>query len=160
MFRNPYAIRSVSFTLLFVASMRALGIAGAAVATALLTPASAIFGYMIGSFIGSVIGSFVFKGIEYCVLAFCIETGCTFFGLVEQDYQLPKDVLDSTGVLLSDYEKIESSLADYKKVSVARIPYKRFEPERINITFLRRGVIGVGRIGFVDKYGIAIRQGS
>lgn len=137
-----------------------LGIAGAAVATALLTPASAIFGYMIGSFVGSVIGSFVFKGIEYCVLAFCIETGCTFFGLVEQDYQLPRDVLDSTGVLLSDYEKIESSLADYKKVSVARIPYKRFEPERISITFLRRGVIGVGRIGFVDKYGIAIRQGS
>ena len=126
-----------------------LGVTGGAAAAALFTPAASIFGYMIGSFVGSVVGSFVYKGGYSCAISFCVESGSTFFGLVEQNYELPIDVLKSTGVKIFEYEKIEPKKFNPQKFEVKRFEYKKFEPININITFLRRGVIGVGAVGYI-----------
>lgn len=126
-----------------------VGIAGAAVASALFTPAAAMVGYMVGSFVGSVVGSFVFKGIEYCVISFCVATGSTFFGLVEQDYTLPDEVLEHIGVEVFTYKIIKPEQVTYSVIAPESIDYKVIVPEKIGITFLRRGVIGVGKVGYV-----------
>lgn len=126
-----------------------LGTAGAAAASALFTPAAAVFGYMIGSFVGSVVGSFVYKGIYSCVISFCVESGSTFFGLVEQNYELPKEVLEKTGVEVFEYEKFEPQKINYETFKPIKYEYERFQPIKIGVTFLRRGVIGVGAIGYM-----------
>lgn len=126
-----------------------VGTASAAMATALFTPAAAILGYMIGSFVGSVVGSFVYKGIYSCVLSFCVESGSTFFGLVDQNYELPNDILKKIGTEVFEYERFEPDRFTYSSFQPKRFEYDRFEPVKINITFLRRGVIGVGMIGYV-----------
>lgn len=127
------------------------GTAGASAAAALFTPAAAVFGYMIGSFVGSVAGSFVYKGIYSCALSFCVESGSTFFGLVDQNYELPKDILRKIGTEVFEYEKFEPVRFTYQSFQPERFEYKRFEAVKIDITFLRRGVIGVGIIGYVQN---------
>lgn len=127
-----------------------VGMAGAAVATAMFTPAAAVLGYMIGSFVGSVVGSFVYKGVYSCVLSFCVESGNTFFGLVDQNYELPKDIIEKIGVEVFEYEKFDPIRFAYQSFQSKRFEYKRFEALKVDITFLRRGVIGVGMIGYVS----------
>ena len=127
-----------------------LGVAGAATVTALFSPAAAVFGYMIGSFVGAVIGSFVYKGIYSCVISFCVESGSTFFGLVDQNYELPTDILEEIGAKVFEYEKFKPRIFAYKSFQPKQFEYKRFEPIKIDVTFLRRGVIGVGKIGYVS----------
>ena len=136
---------------LFVtAASLGLGVAGAAAASAMFTPAAAVFGYMIGSFVGSVIGSFVYSGVYACIVAFCIDSGSTFFGLVKQDYELPNDVLKTIGVHVFEYEKFEPIKFALQKFEPKFFEHKKFEPMKINITFLRRGVISVGTVGYAN----------
>lgn len=126
-----------------------LGAAGSAAVSALFTPAAAVFGYMIGSFVGSVVGSFVYKGIYSCVISFCVESGSTFFGLVEQNYELHKEVLEKTGVKVFDYEKFEPRKFNYDTFKPIKFEYEKIQPIKIDVTFLHRGVIKVGAIGYI-----------
>lgn len=108
-----------------------------------------VLGYMIGSFVGSLAGSIIYSAAYAPVLSFCVDSGFTLFGLVEQDYQLPEDVLKDIGVEVFEYEKF-----DYDTIEAGTFEYRRFTsddfvPEKLEMTFLRRGVIGVHRIGYV-----------
>ena len=132
------------------------GIGGAAIASFFFTPAAAVFGYMIGSFVGTVIGSFAYKGIEYCVMAICVETGFTFFGLVEQNYELPNHVIEETGLAVYDYERKYVQLVECDTIDIPIVDYESNDIPILDVTFLRRGVIGVGKVGFVDDYGSAL----
>ena len=104
---------------------------------------------MIGSFAGSVVGTFVYKGVYSCVVSFCIDRGCTFFGLVEQNYEIPIDVLKSTGLEVYDYEKFNAKQFFPDSIKVKRFESDKFETIGIEIVYLRRGVIGVGIVGHV-----------
>jgi hypothetical protein len=134
--------------LVITACAYGLGKAGAAIAATLFTPAAALVGYLIGSFVGSVIGSFIYKGAYACVISFCIDSGCTFFGLVEQDYVLPDDVLRTIGTKVFDYDKVKPLEFKPKTFEFKQFAHKQFEPLEIDISFLRRGVIAVGVIGY------------
>lgn len=54
---------------------------GAAVATALT--GGATLPVLIGSFVGGAAGSMAFKPVSSCVMKVCVDSGVTFFGLVE-----------------------------------------------------------------------------
>jgi len=99
--------------------------------------------------VGSVVGSFIYKGVYSCVISFCVERGSTFFGLVEQNYELPIEIIRSTGVKVFEYEKFEPIKFTPQTFAVKRFEYRKFEPIKISTTFLRRGVIGVGAVGYV-----------
>lgn len=106
--------------------------------------------YMLGSFVGSMVGSFAFVAYDKAVLSYCISSGRTFFGLVDQNYQLPDEVLEEIGVEVFEYEK-------YFPHTFKPIVFKphTFEPHRfqhntISITILRRGVIGIRQIGYIS----------
>lgn len=109
-----------------------------------------VFGYLLGSFAGSMIGSFAYSCGYHAIISFCVESGFTFFGMVDQDYKLPEDVLKEIGIDVFEYEKME-----YQKIEMTNFEPARFEAERfsvpdIEITFLRRGVIGVSQVGYVE----------
>ena len=109
---------------------------------------------MVGSFAGSLVGTFVYNTGYSMAMSFFVENGFTMFGLVNQDYELPKNVLDEIGIETFDYEKIsddmsENNLFEANKFSFNTFDTERFNPDTFEIKYLRRGVIGINKIGYV-----------
>ena len=52
-----------------------------------------VLGFMIGSFTGSMVGSFTYSVGYKAIISFCVDSGFTMFGLVDQDYRLPEEVI-------------------------------------------------------------------
>lgn len=110
-----------------------------------------VLGYMLGSFVGSMLGSFAYSAAYKPAISFCVDTGFTLFGLVEQDYKLPEDVIREIGIDVFEYDKYEPERFEFERFEPARFEFERFEPEGIETTFLRRGVIGVNKIGYLAE---------
>ena len=108
-----------------------------------------VFGYMIGSFVGSIAGSVIYSSIYNPVLSFCVDSGFTLFGLVEQDYELPEEVVKEIGIEIFEYEKFEYGTFEYEKFDYERFEYKQLNYDKIKTIFLRRGVIGVNCVGYL-----------
>ena len=108
-----------------------------------------VLGYMIGSFIGSLVGSFTYNVGYKAVLSFCVDSGFTMFGLVEQNYVLPKDIIKEIGIETFDYETFEPETFEMETFEPETFEVETFKPETLDIHFLRRGVIGISRIGYV-----------
>lgn len=108
-----------------------------------------VVGYLIGSFVGSVLGSFTYNVGYKAVMSFCIDSGFTMFGIVEQDYSLPKDLIREIGIETFDYETFDASAFEPETFRVDSFSVETFESNSLDIQFLRRGVIGVSRIGYV-----------
>lgn len=108
-----------------------------------------VLGYMIGSFVGSISGSVIYSSIYNPVLSFCVDSGFTLFGLVDQDYELSEEVLKEIGIEVFEYEKFEYEPFEYEKFEYERFEYEQFEYEKLHTIFLRRGVIGVNCVGYM-----------
>lgn len=109
-----------------------------------------VLGFMLGSFIGSVIGSFAYNVGYNALLSFCVDTGFTMFGLVEQNYELPDDVLQSIGAEIFEYEQFVFPEFEYNKFEFEEFSFDEFNTEELSITVLKRGVIGVSKIGYIN----------
>ena len=113
-----------------------------------------VLGYMIGSFVGSVAGSVIYSSIYNPVLSFCVDSGFTLFGLVDQNYELPEEVLKEIGIEVFEYKKFEFKKFEYKKFEFKKFEVQKKKNRKSNYTrfdtaFLRRGVIGVNCIGYM-----------
>ena len=108
-----------------------------------------VLGYMIGSFVGSVAGSVIYSSIYNPVLSFCVDSGFTLFSLVDQNYELPEEVLKEVGIEVFEYEKFEYEPFEFEKFEYERFEYEQFEYEKLHTIFLRRGVIGVNCVGYL-----------
>jgi hypothetical protein len=109
-----------------------------------------VLGYLVGSFVGSIVGNYVFEGTKNMALSFCIENGCTLFGIVEQNYKLPEEIINQMGIKLFDYEKIDYEKIDSESFEFDRIDFDTIVPDSLDIHILRRGVIGVNIIGYTN----------
>ncbi len=108
-----------------------------------------VLGFLVGNFVGSVVGSFAYNAGYNTLLSFCVDTGFTMFGLVEQNYEVPANVMKAIGLDVFQYEEFS-----YEKLQPEKFKYDEFKIEEfrlpsLSIGFLRRGVIGVQRIGYV-----------
>ena len=108
-----------------------------------------VLGYMVGSFVGSIVGTFVYEGLDKVAISFCIDTGFTLFGIVDQNYKLPEDIIESIGVENFEYEKMDFETFEPETFKINTFEFDNFTPENIGIRVLRRGVIGVNRIGYI-----------
>lgn len=128
-------------------------------------------GYLIGAHIGGIIGqSLGFElpvvgyllgsliGTSFCVLynigkkkliSFCVDTGFTCFGLVEQNYELPEEVMNELGVETIPIPRTQIDRVEIPRAHARTTDINKTDYETIDITVLRRGVIGVNRIGYV-----------
>lgn len=70
-------------------------------------------------------------------------------GLVEQDYTLPDDIIKQMWIETFDYETFEVEGFNPDTFEMETFIFDTFEPDNLEITFLRRGVIGVSKIGYV-----------
>lgn len=108
-----------------------------------------VLGYLIGSFVGSLLGSFTYHIGQKAVISFCVDSGFTFFGLVDQDYTLPKELIKEIGIGTFDYETFDIETFQPDSIKFDTFEADTFEPNSLDITFLRRGVIGVTKVGYV-----------
>lgn len=103
--------------------------------------------YAIGSLLGCSL-AVVYNIGKKKLISFCVDTGFTCFGLVEQNYELPEEVLQEMGVHYIPVPRTEVQRTDVSRTSTA-VQINTSDYETIDITVLRRGVIGVNRIGYV-----------
>ena len=82
------------------------------------------------------------------LISFCVDTGFTCFGLVDQNYEIPEEVLAEMGVHTIPVPKTEIIRTGVNRTTVNSYIDKP-EYETVDITVLRRGVIGVNKIGYV-----------
>ena len=82
------------------------------------------------------------------LISFCIDTGFTCFGLVEQNYELPEEILHEMGVHTIPIPRTEVSRAKIQTTNV-NTNVQSSSYETIDITVLKRGLIGVNKIGYV-----------
>ena len=108
-----------------------------------------VFGYLVGSLVGSIVGSVAYSVGKQAVIAFCVDSGFTMFGLVEQDYTLPDEVLKEIGAAVFDYEQFDYSAFEADEFQYEKFTFNAFVPDQIEMVFLRRGVIGVSKVGYV-----------
>ena len=99
---------------------------------------------------GAVLGTFIYETSYNAVISYCTDSGFTFFGLVEQNYELSKEILQEIGIKVFEYEKFSYNKFEHKKFEFKKFSYNKFEYNRIKIKILRRGVIGVNKIGYVE----------
>ncbi|AHM57714.1 hypothetical protein EAL2_808p02090 (plasmid) [Peptoclostridium acidaminophilum DSM 3953] len=109
-----------------------------------------VVGYMIGSLVGSVIGSFTYNAGYKVVISFCVDTGITMFGLVDQDYSLPEDVIKDIGLETFDYETFQPESLEPETFEFETFAFDSIQPDSLGIKYLRRGVIGISKIGYVE----------
>ena len=128
-------------------------------------------GYLVGAHIGGIIGQALgfqlpvigyllgsLVGTSFCVvynigkkklIAFCVDTGFTCFGLVEQNYEIPEDVLHEMGVETVTIPRTSIETTEIQRTAIGASQITRADYETIDITVLRRGVIGVNKVGYV-----------
>lgn len=119
---------------------------GGVIAQALFTQLPGI-SYVIGSLSGCTFAVLYNIGKKK-LISFCVDRGFTCFGLVEQNYELPEEVLKELGIDTVKIGRAEVGTTKIKRTepttNVSRTAY-----ETVNMTVLRRGVIGVNKIGYV-----------
>ncbi|MBQ8944586.1 MAG: hypothetical protein IJ050_08835 [Clostridia bacterium] len=135
---------NITKELLISSAALAAGVLGQTIA-----PELPVLGYMLGSLIGSCVASLVVNVGEKCLISFCVDTGFTCFGLVEQNYELPEEVLKSMGINLAIIPHAEIKHTTVKQTTIKESSIKKKEYETIKLTMVRRGVIGINRIGYV-----------
>jgi hypothetical protein len=108
-----------------------------------------VLGYLIGSFLGSINASFIYDTAYKTFISLCCETGFTFFGLVDQNYELPKDILHEIGTKISDPITINPLTVDPITINPLSIDALKINPLTFEFKLLRRGVISINRIGYV-----------
>lgn len=128
-------------------------------------------GYLLGTHIGDVIGqAFGFElpvvgyllgsliGTSFCVIynigkksfiSFCVDTGFTCFGLVEQNYELPDEVLHELGIKTIPIHQIQIDRVEIHRTQISTANIQKYKYETIDIKVLQRGVIGINKIGYV-----------
>lgn len=107
-----------------------------------------VVGLLLGSLLGTSF-SVIYKIGKNKLISFCTDTGFTCFGLVKQDYVLPERLLNELGIetITVPRTQVERVNVPRTQATVAKIDTTEYET--IEFTVLRRGVIGVNKIGYV-----------
>lgn len=107
-----------------------------------------VVGYLIGSLIGTAF-SVVYQIGKKKLISFCVDSGFTCFGLVDQDYSLPESVLKGLGIDVIDIPRTEVPTTNLQRTEV-RSQLSSTPLETINISMIKRGIISVNKVGYIQ----------
>ena len=71
------------------------------------------------------------------------------FGLVKQNYELPKEVLQHTGIDIFELDTFELDTFELDTFELDTFELDEFIPDSFSIVPLKRGIIGVLEIGYI-----------
>ena len=95
-----------------------------------------VVGYSLGSLIGTSL-CVVYNIGKKKLISFCIDTGFTCFGLVEQNYELPESVLHEIGVETIQIPRTRVEREEVSRTHINGAEAEMVEYETIDITILR-----------------------
>ena len=107
-----------------------------------------ILGYLVGSFVGSVVGAFTYNLGHDVFLSFCANSGFTAFGLVNQDYVLPDEIIEELGLVDFNFDTIQYDAVDVDEFEPVEFIVDEFQPATLSLSMVNRGVIGVAKVGY------------
>lgn len=107
-----------------------------------------VVGYMIGSLVGCAFAA-VYSIGKNTLISFCVDTSFTCFGLVEQNYELPEEILSQLGINTITIPRTQVARTSVKTTTVPTINVSKVETETVSFALVRRGVIGVNKIGYI-----------
>lgn len=119
---------------------------GGSVAQA-LCPELPVIGYALGSLLGCSV-AVVYNIGKNKLISFCVDTGFTCFGLVDQNYELPEEVLKNMGVDIAPISRVDVKRTYINTISTQEI-INRCKYETVDIKVLKRGIIGINKVGYV-----------
>lgn len=108
-------------------------------------------GMTIGSIVGSVIGGMVYGGIEHLALSYAMKNGTTIFGLVDQDYTMTDDMLKSMGLDRFSMDHLSLETLEMDSFELETFPMDHFNFDHLETGMLRRGVVGINKIGYLQS---------
>lgn len=131
------------------AFVSAISLVGAGVAS--VVSGGAAIPMLIGSLVGSAAGGLAFSPAKSLVLSLANESGFTFFGLVRQSYELPEGTKDRLGIKKASVKSANLASADVRLGRTRTASVKHASPHTISISYDRRGIVGVDKIGYMPS---------
>lgn len=133
-----------------IAGGTALGMAAVAkIGAAIGQTICPVVGFIIGTLVGCTV-SVLYNCGKKQLISFCIDSGFTCFGLVEQNYTIPEEVLHELGIETISIPRIEVSKTQVESVSYTIDP-EQTQYEKVEYTMLKRGIIGINKIGYIPQ---------
>jgi len=108
-----------------------------------------VVGYLIGSLVGTAIAT-VYNFGKKKFLSICVDTGFACFGLVDQDYEMPIEYLKKLGIDIALPNYVELDFVEPDIIEPDYIEPDFDVPETIQFYEIKRGIIGVNKIGYVS----------
>lgn len=137
-----YLMDSIIISSGYIASMELGGMIVQA-----LCPELPMVGYAIGSLLGCSLSVAYGIGKKH-LISFCVDSGFTCFGLVDQNYELPEEALSRLGIDYIPIPKAKILTTNINKTSTEN-QIEHNQLETIDIQILKRGIIGINRVGYV-----------
>ena len=116
-----------------------------------IAPELPVVAYMLGSLIGSTVASIGIGLGKRLLLSYCVETGFTCFGIVKQDYVLPESVIEDMGISITKVDRIYPNRLEVNRIYPNRVEVNRVNYETVKYNFVRRGIIGINKVGYIVK---------
>lgn len=101
-------------------------------------------GALVGNIVGAAMARLAIDKVDSVVLGVAADTGWTVFGLVDQNYTVPRELLRASG-----WNVLDISTFTPRPLEVRRVRLRTIELKKIDMTVLRRGVISFGRVGYL-----------
>jgi hypothetical protein len=133
----PVAAKSLAEDSIMLAS--AMG--GAALGQAFLP--IPMLGALVGNVVGAAVGKLVIAQVDGVVLGLAAETGWTFMGIVDQNYTVPREVLEDSG-----WRVLELREPALQRLNVQRFQPRAMDLRTVKMRILRRGVVSFGRVAY------------
>lgn len=131
--------------------LRAIFTTGCSVALGSLAALVNPMAYLLGSLIGSLAGAFVYGTIYQSYISFCVDTGFTLFGLVEQDYTITSELAEIMGVDYVELDTVSLDDVSLDEVQLDTVELDEIQLDHLGIYWVKRGVIGINKIGYITE---------
>lgn len=102
-----------------------------------------VLGALLGNLVGSTLGAVSVSYANSKILGICVESGWTFWGLVDQSYQVPEEVLREVGFDLFARQTFKT-----QRFAIARFHPQSYQHAHPGFSVLRRGVISFNNVGY------------
>lgn len=90
-----------------------------------------------------------FRPVSSCVMKVCVDSDVTFFGLVEQDYEVPKRLLSMLGIEGASVKTARVKTAAVSTAARLSAPsVKTTSLHTADVAFFERGLVGVNKVAY------------
>lgn len=103
-----------------------------------------VLGYLVGSVVGALIAGLVIDRANTVIVGIAADTGWTFFGLVDQDYRVPPELLAASG-----WRSVDLAVLEPRTATLRRLQPANLETATLDMAVLRRGVVAFRQVGYV-----------